>query len=510
MARADQDWAPGRVLVLPQVPEHGATVRLAAEALGYRVVFQTPISGLVCLEVPPGREQEHCALLRGRGLPVRTVCRDPAGRGGMQPFYPTIPNDPEFSTQWNLRNIGQVAFDEGCPAPQNGYTDSDIDIEEAWEITQGSPDIEVAVFDTGIDLTHPQFVGRLSPHVIDATGGTGQDTNGHGTGVASIIGANVNDGPGPGGEGAGVDPNCTLVAVRLNQVSGGTLSQTLFGLETIIANPNFAGVRVINMSYMFVCPEEDPSAEVLVPVREALGLLKSFNVIVVVIATNLGDGAADVFCPSKWPEVITVSATDNKDLRGYTCIGPTGTGNAVDLAAPGVAVWAARCVNVPPCEPYSPHSSGTSLAAPQVAGAVSLLMARADTLGITLTWDMVYSILTKSAIDIGATGHDPVFGWGRLNVAAALRRLENDYYDCDADLTLGDMWGVWGYGVADGLVDQSDMNYYIQQYNASNLDIADLTTTGAGSGQPGYGVPDGVVNSDDFLYYSSLWVAGCP
>jgi len=79
-----------------------------------------------------------------------------------------------------------------------------------------------------------------------------------------------------------------------------------------------------------------------------------------------------------------------------------------------------------------------------------------------------------------------------------------------ADITTqGAGAGDPGYGVPDGAVSAADLNYYVNLFVASDS-AADLTTAGAGSGDPGYGVPDGQVTAADIQYFVNLWVAGCP
>jgi len=82
---------------------------------------------------------------------------------------------------------------------------------------------------------------------------------------------------------------------------------------------------------------------------------------------------------------------------------------------------------------------------------------------------------------------------------------------CIPDLTTtGAGIGDPGYGVPDGQVTAADIQYYVNAYVAGNAAIADLTTTGAGIGDPGYGVPDGNVTAADIQYYVNLYVIGCP
>ena len=80
-----------------------------------------------------------------------------------------------------------------------------------------------------------------------------------------------------------------------------------------------------------------------------------------------------------------------------------------------------------------------------------------------------------------------------------------------ADITTqGAGSGDPGYGVPDGAVSAADLNYFVNAYVAGDLATADITTQGAGAGDPGYGTPDGLLSAADINYYVNLWVAGCP
>jgi|GEM_PF-1719139 len=76
--------------------------------------------------------------------------------------------------------------------------------------------------------------------------------------------------------------------------------------------------------------------------------------------------------------------------------------------------------------------------------------------------------------------------------------------------TTGAGAGDPSYGVPDGAVTAADLNYFVNAYIAADLAVADVTTQGAGPGDPGYGVPDGIVTAADINYFVNLWVAGCP
>jgi photosystem II stability/assembly factor-like uncharacterized protein len=83
--------------------------------------------------------------------------------------------------------------------------------------------------------------------------------------------------------------------------------------------------------------------------------------------------------------------------------------------------------------------------------------------------------------------------------------------DCPGDLTTtGAGVGDPGYGVPDGQVTGADLQYFVNFWVGGDVSVADLTTTGAGVGDPGYGVPDGQVTGGDIQYYVNLWILGCP
>jgi subtilisin family serine protease len=160
------------------------------------------------------------------------------------------PNDPMFSQQWGLNNIGQTG----------GLPDADIDAPEAWDIETENPNIIVAVLDTGIDYTHPDLADNMfinpgevnEPGVVDPDndfnnvdddGNTyiddiygydfvdddsdPMDENFHGTHVAGIIGAIGNNGTGI----AGVCWSVKLMAVRILDADGlGTSADAIEGI----------------------------------------------------------------------------------------------------------------------------------------------------------------------------------------------------------------------------------------------------------------------------------------
>ena len=174
-----------------------------------------------------------------------------------------IPNDANFSNQWYLHNTGQEILLQlqlkkfKLRVPFNGVPDADIDAPEAWNITTGSPDVVVAIIDTGIDYTHPDLASNIWKNADEIPdNGIDDDENGyvddvrgwntcynnsnitdgfgHGTLCAGIAGAVGNNGL----FGAGVAWNCKLMPVRAfdEKGSGANLTVAVKGIQYAFNN----------------------------------------------------------------------------------------------------------------------------------------------------------------------------------------------------------------------------------------------------------------------------------
>lgn len=111
-----------------------------------------------------------------------------------------LESDPTYHLQWHLNNTAQ----------NSGVPGSDISAEAAWQIYTGSPSIKIGIFDTGVDLGHEEFAGKISGDDID-TWGT-EPYWSHGTHVAGIAAARANNDKG----GRGVDWNAQIVSKQIN------------------------------------------------------------------------------------------------------------------------------------------------------------------------------------------------------------------------------------------------------------------------------------------------------
>ncbi|AEN05823.1 Subtilisin [halophilic archaeon DL31] len=278
----------------------------------------------------------------------------------------------------------------------------------------------VAVLDTGIDSTHPDLEENLGsgaafvPGINDIEAfnfPAGQDDDllvSHGTHVAGVIGGIDNDiGV------VGVSPAATLHAVKVlvGVFGGGSVAAVAAGVEFAADQ----GWDVMNLSL-----GEDERSEVL---ADAVADAYERGVLVVAAAGNEGvlesdppasDGESSVSYPAAFEEVVAVGATDqNDDLAPFSSVG-----EEIDLVAPGTAVLStALPVNIysnaeKPFHRYI-ELSGTSFAAPHVAGAGALLMSDAGLSNVEAR-----ERLQKSAADLGLDVDEQ--GFGRLDVAAAV------------------------------------------------------------------------------------------
>ncbi len=278
------------------------------------------------------------------------------------------PNDTSFPTMWNLLNTGQ----------SGAYAGDDIDATLAWNYTTGDPAMKVGVLDTGIDYTHPDLAanmwtnpGEIAGNGLDDDGngyvddihgydvlhldGDPMDDNFHGTHVAGTIGAVGNNALGI----CGVTWQCQLVAVKFLDATGnGVESDAIAALQYALA----AGVRLTNNSW-----GNFSGGQALLDAINACG---AAGQLFVNAAGNNGwnlDGVPVYPACYDTPYIITVAATDGRDLRPtWSNFGAT----TVDLGAPGANIYS--------CKPGGLYQAlnGTSMAAPHVAGAAMLAFAR--------------------------------------------------------------------------------------------------------------------------------------
>jgi subtilisin family serine protease len=304
------------------------------------------------------------------------------------------PNDPETSLhQWNLD-------------PINAY--------EAWDISKGTHDVVVAVLDTGIDWTHPDLAANIwndssgyhgynfisNNHLpmddninsYDEVGGW--DTNTyvyHGTHVAGVVGAVINNNIGI----AGI-AQVRLMAVKVMNDSGeGTDATVASGIRWAVDN----GANIVTMSLGVDGPSATLQNQIAYACQHG----------VVTIAASGNSGSSMVSYPAAYPSVIAVGAVDSS-LRRATF---SNFGSGLDIMAPGVQIYSTRGGGG-----YQ-SLSGTSTAAPHVAGVVALMLS----VNPALTPTEVGSVMNATATDISRAGYDTATGWGVVDAFRAVEQI---------------------------------------------------------------------------------------
>lgn len=289
-----------------------------------------------------------------------------------------IPNDPAFQD------------------PAMHYALTTIQAPAAWDITLGSSDIVIAVVDTGVKLDHPAFHGRLTAgYDFVNQDEFADDDAGHGTHVAGIIAAAINDGSGM----AGLCPACRIMPVKvLNAYNMGTWSNLAQGI--LFAADN--GARVINLSLGSSVPSQTLAA--------AVRYAQDQGALVVAAAGNHASNAA--FYPAALDGVIAVAATDARDQRWER----SAYGNSISVTAPGDLIFSTYHDLNNIFGGYT-YMSGTSMATPFVSALAGLVLSMAPNLDNASVLDA----LILGADDLGTQGWDVYYGHGRINALNTLR-----------------------------------------------------------------------------------------
>ena len=323
------------------------------------------------------------SLVREVGQVFEVV--EPDGVGGVAA---PPPDDPGFGFQYGLRNSGQTI------GGVSGQPGSDVDVLPAWDWSIGSPDITVAVLDSGFD-EHEEFASRLLPgrNVPDQTTDVADECGSHGTHVAGILAAEGDNGVGI----AGVTWRTRILPVVVTDGCSGFESWVAEGIVWAVDQ----GADVINMSLQYSTGGT--------PLADAVAYAHAAGVVQVASAGNTG-GLDDVQAPARFPETIAVAATDHRDLPWPSSSG----GPEVDLAAPGYLVYA------PLGETSYGYRSGTSMSAPFVSGAAAILKSLRPELDV----EEIRSVLLDNAQDVAAVGFDVQTGAGRLDISAAVASID--------------------------------------------------------------------------------------
>ncbi|HKE13798.1 MAG TPA: S8 family serine peptidase [Kofleriaceae bacterium] len=318
---------------------------------------------------------------------------------------------------------------DGMREPMLDHSAPQIGAPVAWAAGLTGAGVTVAVLDTGIDASHPDFAGRIAEATsfVD-TSPDAVDDVGHGTHVASIL---AGSGAAEGGRYRGIAPDASLMIGKVCDLFGCPESAILAGMEWAAEG----GASVVNLS---LGGQDDPGVD---PLEEAIDTLSAeHGTLFVVAAGNLGGCGGfslQVSSPSTADAALSVGAVDSQDLVAFfSCRGPRLGDAAVkpEITAPGVEIVAARAVGTPdgdfePVDDFYTRLSGTSMSTPHVAGAAAILAQQhPDWSGADLKAALMAS--AKPTPDESAF----VQGAGRVDVA---RGITQTAFTSPASLSLG-------------------------------------------------------------------------
>lgn len=336
---------------------------------------------------------------------VRSLCiESPAGKGIEPPGIEQIPNDPFFPLQWGLRSVYAPA---------------------AWDVTQGSGGVVIAIVDNGVDWDHPDLADRIWRNDAEIpANGVDDDSNGfvddirgwdfvgldndpsvdddlsssyayHGTHVSGIAAATMNNGRGV----TGVAPRCAIMPVKAG--AGEFITQGALGI--IYAHE--MGAQIINCSWG---GEGASSFE-----EDAVAYAVNGGALMVAAAGNQDLTGINHF-PSAYPGVLAVASIRQDNTKAQSNFDTW-----VDVSAPGEHIYSTIVDNAGRAN-YS-YSTGTSMAAPLVSGIAGLVMTvypgstpRMATIKIANSCDDIYSANPEYIGMLGA---------GKVNAYRAVTEL---------------------------------------------------------------------------------------
>ena len=275
---------------------------------------------------------------------------------------------------------------------------------KAWEITTGSLDVVVAVIDTGIDISHPKFEGRISEKSYNShTDKQGieyvEDDHNHGTHISGIIAAAQDDGR----EFSGVAPDVTIMAIKSNVPN----DPRLIELASVIRGIRYAAdndVDIINISLGRSYQSGENPQE-----KAAIEYAVDKGIVVVCAAGN--DSSEDVSYPAAYEESIAVSATDYQGRFDYSY---SNYGSKLNIAAPGTNIYS-TVING-----YD-SISGTSMASANATGVAALIKSKYPNFTVRQIKERLYSTVR----DAGVLGFDYYYGHGIVDTYAALSGVQS-------------------------------------------------------------------------------------
>jgi len=348
----------------------------------------------------------------------------------------SVPNDTFFNRQWGLVNEGTMTGIGSVIA------DADVDMELAWNIQTGDPNMIIAVSDSGLKVNHPDIAARIwintgeipnngidddSNGLIDDINGwdwvnndnNPTDDHGHGTNCTGIIGAIANN----NNLFAGVNWNSKIMPLKvLNNSNSGSYSNMVNSIYYAVDQ----GAKVVSMSI-----GGSASSTLL---TDSIEYANNNNVILFFCMMNFNNSVS--YYPARYSlsysNVVAVGSTNPDDSRTapffWSATSGSNYGTHINVVAPGNFIYGLNHLSNTDSNSYW---GGTSQATPLVAGIASLMLAQNP----SLTPLQLRTILQNTSQDqVGdaaedAVGFDQYMGYGRVNAFAALQATTLDLVD---------------------------------------------------------------------------------
>lgn len=343
------------------------------------------------------------ATARGNENALANVLKNDADVEWAEPNYLRQPDaiNPNLWAFYNPGGLNMQYTSGGTGFISSSYASiNDADEDNIENYAAGGADITIGSIDTGVDLTHPEFTGRLINGTDWIDGGTPQDTEGHGTHTTgTMAGSTV----GVAGV-SGAAPHVKVLVQRVCDASGCPTSAIINAINAAASYIDASGHHLVAVNLSLGGSSESSG--------EASAIQNATNNGVLVIASAGNSGTGRVACPACDVNAISVMATNWKDAK--TSYSQYGKG--LDIAAPGGECYS----NTTPegCI-YSSYLGGgyewlqgTSMAAPQVTGAAGVVASKAGLRGSALRSRLLSTTDTPSSINR--------YGVGRLNIYRAV------------------------------------------------------------------------------------------
>ncbi|MDI6730084.1 MAG: S8 family serine peptidase, partial [Candidatus Altarchaeum sp.] len=413
-AIGDSTYASGEVIVGYQHGTPPTDIEVAISSNGGQVVSINEKLNSILVKVNPGDENDFINVMKNDSS-VRYAILNHRVQVVM------APNDPMYSMQYGPKNIKA---------------------EDAWNTTTGSKNVTIAIIDTGIDHTHEDLANNYVATGYDFVNydNDPMDDHGHGTHCAGIAAAEINNNIGI----AGLAQVNVMGVKVLNKWGYGWYWNCAMGI--VYATDN--GADIISMSWGGRYDDE--------MLEDAINYAHENGVFLVAAA---GNTHGQILYPAKYDNVMAVSAINKMDkIAGFSS-----RGVEIEIAAPGVNIFStvptgSALPNNTYCELCTPLGyrilSGTSMAAPHVAGVAALILSQHP----MYSNEDVRCIIKRTADDLGFPGRDAFYGYGKANAEKAVTTNDTSCPEeeiqgpliCDPDCNYLDSWklslaGYWKF-----------------------------------------------------------------